>query len=719
MRARTLLLTAAVCSLSAQILIAEEGMWLLNAFPKLPPDRTGAHGLALDPTDIAGPDSAGLMSAVVQLGGGTGSFISRTGLILTNHHVAYGSIQSLSTLEHDYLKDGFLAHSPEEELSIATTAEIVLSIKDVTAEVLEAATPGLSEAERGMAIQKKMRSLESEAKGTGNLTCRVSELYQGLQYALFTSLILRDIRLVYAPPSSIGNFGGEVDNWIWPRHTGDFTILRAYVAPDGSPAKYSKDNTPFPPRRFLPISSRGIADGDFAMAIGFPGRTYRYREAAGVEYARDVELPAAILYYKIRMDAMEAATSGDRLLQIKYASKIRRLANPYKKYVGVLEGMQRADLLTAKRHDDEHLAAWIASSPERSTAYGSLLKEMRQAYDTLKDAGWKNAFFSNLNGVELLAAAKRLLTYVEGFPKDDGGNVLPPTDDQRNAMGAYVTDLFKNFDPHVDSEVMVALMRASADLPATQRIDAFRDILDNRKGAELETRIRRFVDDLYEDTHLGTEEGCLKLLNAGADDILEDPFVLLAQQLNREQTPGTERMTAHNTAIGPLRRRYVEAWLACQNRGTVYPDANRTIRLTYGRVQDLRPRDAVELSSRTLLRGVMEKEKHEAPFVVPARLRELWDRKDFGPYAEKKTLDVPVAFIADLDITGGNSGSPVVNGRGELVGCAFDGNWESVVGDYIYQDRYNRCISVDARYVLFILDKFAGAANILKELVVK
>lgn len=705
--------------LSAHLLLAEEGMWLLDSVPGLPLERMQAHGFALSPADITGPEGAGLMSAVVQLGGGTGSFVSPSGLILTNHHVAFGSIQSLSTVEHDYLRDGFLARSQQEELSIPTSAEIVLNTKDVTAEVLKAATPAMAEAERTKAVQSRMREIEAEAKGTGNLTCRVSELYQGVRYLLTTSLILRDVRLVYAPPSSIGNFGGETDNWIWPRHTGDFTILRAYVAPDGTPAKYAPDNVPYAPRRFLPVSSKGVKDGAFAMAIGFPARTYRYREAAGIELARTVDLPAAVLFYRVRIDAMEAATRNDRLLQIKYASKIRRLANPYKKYLGVLEGMRQADLPAAKRREEEALAAWIASSPERSAAYGSVLDQMQQATDTLRDAGWKNAFFSNLNGVELLAAAKRFLTYTEGFPKDDNGKVLPPTEDQRKTMQEYCTDLFRNFDLNVDRETMIALLRAAVGLPSAQQVETFRAVLAGRSGDDLEASVRRYVNGLYDDTQLADPEGCLRLLEEDADEILDDPFVQLARRLNEEQAPVTGRVTAQNATIGSLRRRYVEAWLAWRNGEVAPPDANRTIRLTHGTVQDLRPRDAVALSSRTLLRGVMEKEKQETPFIVPARLRELWEKKDFGPYADAETGDVPIAFIADLDITGGNSGSPVINGRGELIGCAFDGNWESVVGDYLYQDRYNRSINVDARYILFILDKFAGAEGILKELVIR
>jgi hypothetical protein len=720
MRPRLLCSVATALLLSTGMLFAEEGMWLLDGAPKLPLEQMRARGFTLDPADLCRPGGTGLMSAVVQLGGGTGSFISGTGLILTNHHVAFGSIQSISTVEHDYLRDGFLASGHEQEIPVPTTAEIILSMNDVTDSVLSAVRPGMPEAARSAAIQQKMRALETAAKGTGTLTCRVSELYQGGRYMLFTSLVLRDLRLVYAPPSSIGNFGGEIDNWIWPRHTGDFSIVRAYVAPDGTPASFAAENVPYHPQRFLPIASRGVSDSDFTMAIGFPGRTYRYREAAGIEIARDEELPASILFYKVRMDAIESATRMSREAEIKYASKLRRLANPYKKYLGVLEGMRHADVLAMKRRDEQSLAAWIAATPERTAAYGTMLPEMQQATDALKEVTWKNAFFANLNsGVELFGAARRFLTYVDGFPKDDRGTVLPPTPEQQQTLRKHIADLFKDLDLSVDRNVMVALLRAGATLPPTQRVRTLRDRFGDRTGNEQDERITRVVEELYDDTALRTQEGCLRLMEEDAGDILDDPLIRLAQECSEEQAPVTQQVAAHNAVIAPLRRRYVEAWRAWQHNDAVYPDANRTIRLTFGRMQGLLPRDAVELGSLTTLRGVMEKETREAPFIVPQKLRKLWETRDFGPYAELTTGDVPVAFIADLDITGGNSGSPVINGRGELVGCAFDGNWESVVGDYVYQERYNRSINVDARYILFILDKFAGAGNVLGELVIK
>jgi hypothetical protein len=720
MHPRLLCLVATVLFLSSRLLLAEEGMWLLDNPQKLPLEQMRARGFALDPADLCRPGGTGLMSAVVQLGGGTGSFISAGGLLLTNHHVAFGSIQSISTVEHDYLKNGFLAATHEEEIPVSTTAEMILSMTDVTDSVLAAVTPGMTESARSAALQQKMRALEAAAKGTGNLTCRVSELYQGGRYLLFTSLVFRDIRLVYAPPSSIGNFGGEVDNWMWPRHTGDFSIVRAYVAPDGTPAPFARENVPYHPQRFLPIAARGVADSAFTMVIGFPGRTYRYREAAGIELARDGELPSSILFYKARIDAIESAIHNSREAQIKYAAKLRRLSNPYKKYLGVLEGMRQADVVAAKRREEQALAAWITATPERAAAYGSVLPDMQRATDSLKQVLWKNAFFANLNsGVEVFAAARRFLTYVEGFPKDDAGSVLPPTEEQRQTMRKYLADLFKDLDLNVDRQVMAAVLRAGATLPREQGIQALRNRTGDGTGAEREARIQDLVRDLYDETRLATEEGCLRLMDEDADDILDDPMIRLARACSEEQVPVTGRVSAHNAAIAPLRRLYVEAWRAWQNNDAVYPDANRTIRLTFGRKQGLLPRDAVELASETTLRGVVEKATREGPFIVPEGLRTLWERRDFGTYADQAVGDVPVAFIADLDITGGNSGSPVLNGRGELVGCAFDGNWESVVGDYVYQERYNRSINVDVRYILFLLDKFAGARKVLNELVIK
>lgn len=698
----------------------DEGMWLLDSVDKLPLSKMKGHGLELTPQQIFNSHGTSLTDAIVLLPGGTGGFISSQGLIVTNHHIAFAGIQSLSSVHDDYLKNGFLAKTKAEELSTSYTAEIVTGIQDITTDVLSVATDGMSADERDKAIKKKMRDIEAAARGSSDDVYRASELYNGVKYSLFKFEVLKDVRLVYAPPSAIGNYGGEVDNWMWPRHTGDFALMRAYIAPDGKPAKYAKENIPYAPRAFLPVSSRGAVEGTFAMIMGFPGTTYRYREFPAVQLAHDESLPATIDLYQTRIDVVERMGKDDREVQIKYATKNRRIANTYKKQIGVLEGMRRSDFLNVKRKESEEFAAWASSSPERKSKYGSIIDEMNRETRDVQSVNRKNILYTNLTGaVEMLTVANRFITYTKRFPKDSLGNTLPPTENERAPVREFLSTLFKDFDLRVDKEMMVQMMLKSTNMPAGQQIEVLNKITGKNTGTALEQEVREYVSELYDDSKLTTKESCEKMLMKDADDILDDPFVRLMSKLSDEQAPVTAKVNAFNTAIGRLRGKYAEALLAWRNEPVSYPDANRTLRMTYGLVEPLNPRDAVQFSYVTGLGGIMEKETGEEPFVVPAKLKDLWQKKDFGSYADPKLGDVPVAFIANLDITGGNSGSPVINGKGELIGCSFDGNWEAVVGDYYFQQKYNRAINVDSRYMLFVLDKFAGAENIMKELVVK
>ncbi len=698
----------------------EEGMWFLDSVQKLPLDTMKTHGLELTAADIYRPDGTSLKDAVVLLSGGTGSFISNAGLILTNHHVAYGAIQSLSSPENDYLEKGFLAHTHEEELSTSYTADIVVGLKDVTREVLSAVSDTMAPADRSLAIRTKTRAIEAEATGAGDLTSRVSELYGGASYYLFTFLTLKDVRLVYAPPSSIGNFGGEVDNWIWPRHTGDFSIMRAYTAPDGKPALYARENIPYVPKKFLPVSRTGGKKGEFAMVMGFPGRTYRYMESAGVRLAIEQTLPTLIDLYGVRMSIIEEMGKDDRTLQIKYASKLRRLNNPYKKYIGTLECMRRADVVNLKEREETAFRSSLASLPDLRQGYGTLLHDMDSVTQRMRKVNLKSQMFANLNSaVELLGIARRLITYTEGFPHDSLGNTLEPTEKEKGPVREYLKKVFRNLDIRVDREMLIAMILKSDEMPPEGQITVLRKITGDKSGRELRPAIREYADELYEETALASQAGCEKLLDKDSAAILDDPCIRLASDLSEEEIPITAEVMAYNSAIGRLRSSYVDAWLKWKDGRLIYPDANRTLRLTYGLVEGLEPRDGVRYSPFTTLGGVMEKETGVAPFIVPEPLRTLWEKKDFGPYADPKLGDVPVAFLATLDSTGGNSGSPVINGKGELIGCAFDGNWESLAGDYQYQGRYDRSINVDSPYILFLLDKFAGAKNILQELVIR
>ena len=698
----------------------DEGMWLLDSINKLPLAEMRKNGLELSPEQLYSTNSPSIKDAIVLLGGGTASFISDEGLIITNHHVAFSGIQQLSSVKDDYLKNGFCAKTRDEELPTSYTAEIVRTIKDVTSDIMAATRADMTVDERTRAIQARIKELEDAVKEDSGEVSKIVEMYSGVRYYLFTSVRLPDVRLVYAPPSAIGDFGGEVDNWQWPRHTGDFSLMRVYTGSHGAPAKYSKDNVPFKPRAFLPISTAGYTEGSFAMIMGFPGRTYRYREASSVEFARDETLPVTIDLYGARMGLINRASAKDRATEIKYASAFRRVANTYKKYVGMLDGIRRSNVVSLKRAEEARFAAYLAANEELNKKYGSLLTDLQKASDELKTVERKNLVLANLaSGVNILRIANRFATFVDTPLKDSLGNVLEPTENERAPVRELVRSTIKDNDLDVDKHMMMTLLTKSADMAPEHQIAVVKEIVDNRSGSEREKRIREFVDDLYDESSLTTIEGCDALLMKSPRKIDSDEFVRLARRLASDQRPVQAKAQSITAVLSGLRERLVQAWMEWKKNDVTYPDANRTLRFTYGKVVSISPRDAVHLSYETTLRGVIEKVSFEDPFVVPSKLKELWEAKDFGRYADTQRQDVPVAFITDNDITNGNSGSPVINGKGELIGCAFDGNWEGIIGDYRFQEEYNRTISVDARYVLFLLDKFSGARHLLDEMVIR
>jgi hypothetical protein len=718
---RKILLLLAVALLSICVFTAwmlpDEGMWTLNQLPKLPWAEMQKAGLTLTPEQIYNPDGTSLKDAIILLGGGTSSFISQEGLILTNHHVAYGAIQSLSSVEDDYLKNGFYAETRDKELSAPSyTASIVVSQKDVTAEVTAVVTADMTPEARSKAITAKIRELEKKEKGTSEYDVRISEFYNGTRYYCFTLDVFRDVRLVYAPPTAIGNYGGEVDNWYWPRHTGDFSLMRVYVAPDGKHARYSKDNVPYKPKVFLPISSKGVSEGSFAMIMGFPGRTFRYRTVPEIQLAKDETLPLSVELFKTRMDIMENGWKNNRAVEIKYASKWRGLANVYKNYEGVLEGMRKADIVSVRTKDIQQLQEFINSRPDRQAKFGTVLPDIAALYTDLKTFNRKQVILGSLtSGSEILGLAGRFRNYAAGFAKDSTGAMKPPAGTE---LKDGLPNLFKNLDLTIDRHLLVAMILKAAELPAGQSIECVRRIAgDESKPEEREKKVREFVDDLYEHSKLTSVESATELLGKDADAIKDDKFVQFSAELDKDNAPIQEKSQAFTAKIGLLRMKLLDAWMAWKGPD-IYPDANRTLRLTYGTVKSYYPRDAVYYNYITTLTGVMEKETGVDPFIVPPKLRQLWEKKDFGTYADPVTKDVPVAFLANLDITGGNSGSPVINGKGELIGLAFDGNWEAVVGDYLFQEPLNRSINVDARYILFILDKYSNAKSILNELTI-
>jgi len=713
-------LLAVIIMLLPTSILSDEGMWMLNQLDKLPWSHMKQHGLELTPEQIYNPNGTSIKDAIILLGGGTSTFVSAEGLILTNHHVAFAAIQSVSSVEEDYLKNGFYAKTKEEELSVPSyTAQIVADMKDVTTETLSAVSDTMSAESRARAIQAKSREVEKTAKGTTDFECRVAEMYNGVKYILYTYEVLRDIRLSYAPPTSIGNYGGEVDNWYWPRHTGDFSFMRVYTGPDGKPAKYAKQNVPYKPKMFLPISIAGFDEGSFAMIMGFPGRTFRYRTSIEIQLAKDETLPLTMELFKTRMDIIEAAGKNNRATEIQYANRWRGMANTYKNYQGTLEGMQRASIMKQRQEQEQQFQEFLSSKPELEQKYGSVMKNIAEQYDILKSFNRKQIVLGQLiSGVDLIQIGNRLNNFAGAFTKDSVSGDMKAPEASVNELKDNLPATFKNFNVNVDRQLMTALVLKAADLPAGQRLARIDKIVGQRVGEGREKAVKKFVDELYKNSKLTSLDDCMKMLSESADDIRDDDFVKFAADMFGESAGLQQQAASFNAKIGLARTKLLEAWMAWKG-SDLYPDANRTLRLTYGEIKSYNPRDAVHYDYMTTLGGVMEKETGVDPFEVSPRLRELWEKKDFGRYVDKKVNDVPVAFLANLDITGGNSGSSVINGKGELIGLAFDGNWEAVVGDYLFQDALNRSINVDARYILFVLDKYSNAQNLLNEMIIK
>ncbi len=720
MKIRYLLLAAAILFLFAAWAAApDEGMWLLTQIEKLPFADMQKHGLTLTPEQIYSATGVSLKDAIVRLPGGTGSFVSEKGLIVTNHHIAYSALQSVSSVKSDYLKNGMSAATSADEVPVPNyTAQYVTGMKDVTAEVLGSVSDTMNTDDRLKAIRAKSAELEKAAKTSPDINATVSETYNGARYFLYTYAILKDVRIVYAPPEAIGNYGGEVDNWMWPRHTGDFAFMRAYVGPDGKPALYAKENIPFKPLAFLPVSLQGVKEDSYAMVMGFPGRTYRYRTSSEIELAKNESLPLTMQLFKTRMDIIDAAGKNNREVELKYATIWRLMANTYKNYQGTLEGMQRADILKQRADQEKAFNEFLHSKPELEKKYSHVLPGIAAAYGDLKTYNRKSIVFNQfLTGVNMIKLANQFKNYAASYTEQPSGKKAAP-DQNVKTLTSAIAATFKDHDENVDRQTMAALMGLAADLPAADQITAIKSVTGDSKGPEREKKIREFVDNLYKESKLSRQDECTKLMDRSVKDIQEDPLVKFALSLDADNAPLLAKTNSFNGRMTKLRTELLQAWMEWKG-ADLYPDANSTLRLTYGEVKPYNPRDAVHYDFTTTLTGLMDKGTGEDPFIVPDKLRQLWEKKDFGRYADPATGDVPVAFLANLDITGGNSGSPVINGRGELIGLAFDGNWEAVVGDYLYQEPLNRSINVDSRFILFFLDKYSNAQNILNELVIR
>jgi len=722
-RAAALLLAfLLLTSLAPVSALGDEGMFLPDTLNQLPLKKLQQRGLKIPITDIYNPNGPSIKDAIVIVDGGTGEFLSPDGLLLTNHHVAFDALVSASDQSKDYATNGYLAKSRNEELPAkGYTVQITQELKDVTADVLSGVSDTMSPAERNAAIASKSRSIESaNIKPADGITANVLPLNEGLSYYLFTYLELQDVRIVYSPPKNIGFFGGDPDNFEWPRHCGDFTFMRVYASADGKPAAYSASNVPYKPKKFLTISMGGVKENDFVMVMGYPGSTRRYRESYSVAYNQDVFMPFLIDLFNKQIEILQAAGKDDPELKIKLQSKIFDIANTVKDFEGSVVAMHRSGIVDQKRKDEAAFTSWINANPDRQKKYGNVLPELQKAYDDLQKVQPRDTLLAQFVGLSDLFQIAGIINSAAADKDKPQAERNPNLATAAMRARVALADVFADRTPESEREMLTFLLRKEAELPPEQKIEAVEKRFGSLKGSARVRAEEEFARAVTESKNLNTAESVSRLFDMTSTQLhqLNEPLIEFAADISGLAVGVNTRTRAFNGIVGRLRPLLVRG-MSEMHGGFSYPDANRTLRFTYGNVKGYIPHDAAAYEAFTNLSGVIEKDSGREPFDAPEKLKQLYRAHDFGPYATPDGQNVPVDFLSTTDIIGGNSGSPIMNGRGEQVGIIFDGNYEGLGNDFFYNDAKGRAISVDIRYVLFIADKFGGAGYILKELDIK
>ena len=690
---------------------ADEGMWLLPLIQKMNGKAMKELGCKLTPKEIYDINNTSLKDAIVQFGGGcTGEIISAEGLLVTNHHCGYGNIQKLSSVEHDYLKDGYWAMNHSEELPCeGLTVTFLEYMEDVTSVVEKAQKKAAKE----FKDQKNAENLVAEAIDKAldeavkkaeekNPDCEVmiESFYNENVYYLIVYKVYKDIRFVGAPPSSIGKFGADTDNWMWPRHTGDFSMFRVYSAPDGSPAEYSPENVPLKAKNHLKISLAGVQEGDYTMIMGYPGRTTRFQTSPELKFQieqNDIRIAARTIRQEVMLEDMLA----DPKVKIQYASKYSSSSNGWKKWQGMKLAFDKLDIIGRAEQEEAEFQKWVEASPKRQAKYGSAVKDIADAVEAGREAN--NMFtkaYETIYRIELTNFAITLVSLA-------GRDIRQGTDTLTALNNAYaaVAPKYADYSVETDRKVAKAMLKHYRDIADTE----YAKLL---KGVDIDA----FVDDMFDSSMFTSAENLKKAIEESGMDIVKDPAYGEGYEMFMECVNGQIMVMATEEPLAKARKLYTEGLLEWKKGEPSYPDANFTMRLTYGTVGGYSPKDAVTYRHYTTLDGVMEKEDPDNwEFVVPEKLKELWKNQDFGQYAMANGK-MPVAFLSNNDITGGNSGSPIMNANGELIGLAFDGNWESMSSDVMFEPDLQRCINVDIRYVLFIVEKFGGAKWLIDEM---
>ncbi len=694
---------------------ADEGMWLLPLIEKLNMGKMTELGLKLSAEDIYSLNKVCLKDAVVIFGGGcTAEIVSPEGLVLTNHHCGYGSIQAHSSVDHDYLQDGFWAMSKEEELPNPNlSVTFLIRIEDVTSQILANVKPDMSETDRTAAVNEARQSIEKKATEGNNYRAQVGSFYGGNYFYLLVYERYTDVRLVGAPPSSIGKFGFDTDNWEWPRHTGDFSVFRVYSGPDGKPATYAKENIPLKPKYFLPVSIKDRNTGDFAMILGYPGRTNRYMTSYEVNEQLKIVHPDRIKIRGVKQDIWMKDMLADQKVNIQYSAKYSGSSNYWKYSIGQKGSLEKLNVVAKKEELENQFNKWVAETPERKAKYGEALNMIKTAIEGR--AEYYNALqYLNecMQGCELFSLNRGVANLVTALQSKDNQKISDAAAQIRKTS----TDFYKDYNPSTDNKSMKAMLKLyRTDVPAKFHPDFYANIVDKKFRGNIDN----FVDNMFSKSIFASQEKLNAFLTKPVLKTLEsDPVYLTTTSIYKTGGEISKSNSQFDASLNTGKRLWIAALMEMVPEKTQYPDANSTMRLSYGTVQSYDPRDAVTYKYFTTLKGVMEKYKPgDYEFDVPKRLIDLYNKKEFGRYASPKGY-MPVCFLTTNDITGGNSGSPVMNGNGELIGLAFDGNWESMSGDIAYEPELQRTIVVDIRYVLWLMDVYSGAKRLVDEMTI-